>query len=379
MPKILSVIGTRPEAIKMAPVILELNRQRSEHHIRSIVCVTAQHREMLDQVLELFGIVPDYDLNLMKENQTPLQVAASVLEQLESILRDEQPDWVLVQGDTTTVMSTAIAAFYSHVKVGHIEAGLRTNNRWQPFPEEINRRVASVVSELHFAPTERARQNLLRELVADETIHVTGNSVIDALLWVADREFAPERFGEIHSKLRDIEKYTNSGGRVIVVTAHRRENFGAPLVNICQALLQIAKRYGDALRIVYPVHLNPNVKEPVYRWLGQQENIILVPPLDYEPMVHLMKKAYLILTDSGGIQEEAPSLGIPVLVLRNVTERQEAIDAGTVKLIGTDANTIIEETIFLLEDKKKYQEMKRAINPYGDGRAAERIVKVIAN
>ena len=362
--KIISVFGTRPEAIKMAPVIRELAKYPDR--ITSKVCVTAQHRQMLDQVLELFDIHPDYDLDIMQESQTPTQVAASVLTQLEPVLQQEKPDWVLIQGDTTTTMAASVAAYYARVKVGHVEAGLRTHDKWQPFPEEINRRIAGVVADLHFAPTERSRQNLLREGIPNENILVTGNPVIDALHWVAEQPFD-----------HGIVGFNLQQARLILVTAHRRENFGKPLENICVALRKIAERYGDQVQIVYPVHLNPNVQEPVNRLLKGIDNITLLPPLDYLPLVWLMKQAYLVLTDSGGIQEEAPGLGKPVLILREVTERPEAVDAGTVKLVGTDRTSILDATIRLMEDAGEYQKMATAINPYGDGQAANRIVKAL--
>ena len=365
--KVLTIFGTRPEAIKLAPVIRELERQEGDGGLESIVCVTAQHRQMLDQVLELFGIVPDYDLNVMEGDQTPAQVAAAVLARLEPVLQAVGPDWVLVQGDTTTAAAASLAAFYARARVGHVEAGLRTHDKWQPFPEEINRRVAGVVADLHFAPTERARQNLLREGVPEERILVTGNPVIDALQWVAAQPLADGELGFDRQLLE-------GDGRLILVTAHRRENLGAPLENICLALGDLAERYAGRLRIVYPVHLNPNVWEPVHRLLGGLPNITLTPPLDYLPLVHLLKRAHLVLTDSGGIQEEAPGLGKPVLVLREVTERPEAVEAGTVRLVGTDRARVVAETVRLLEDEEAYARMARAVNPYGDGKAAGRIV-----
>ena len=368
--RVLSVFGTRPEAIKMAPVIRELER-RSQSGVESLVCVTGQHREMLDQVLELFGITPDYDLAVMEENQTLAGVAAAVLARLEPVLRQVKPDWVLVQGDTTTVAAASLAAFYARARVGHVEAGLRTYDKWQPFPEEINRRVAGVVADLHFAPTERSRQNLLREGIPAERILVTGNPVIDALHWVASLPSDGKLPGG------DLSTLAPPHARVILVTAHRRENLGRPLENICLALRELAARYGDALRIIYPVHLNPNVRGPVHQLLGEVPNIILLPPLDYLPLVHLMRRAHLVLTDSGGIQEEAPGLGKPVLVLRDVTERPEAVEAGTVRLVGTEQSRIVAETERLLEDPVEYQRMARAVNPYGDGHAAERIVDAL--
>ena len=367
--KILSIFGTRPEAIKMAPVIRELAKYPSR--IASKVCVTAQHREMLDQVLDLFDITPDYDLDLMQKGQSPTQVASLVLAKLEPILLKEKPDWVLVQGDTTTVMAAAIAAFYARVKVGHIEAGLRTHDKWQPFPEEINRMIAGVTADLHFAPTESSKSNLLQEGVPEENILVTGNTVIDALHWVADQPF------DLSSLSSPSFNFQPVNVKRILVTAHRRENLGEPLINICEALKEIAERYPDEVQIVYPVHLNPKVQEPVYKLLGDVPNIKLLPPLDYLPLVHLMKNSYFVLTDSGGIQEEAPGLGKPVLVLRDVTERPEAIKAGTVRLVGTNPKKIVSETIRLLEDEKHYCEMSQAINPYGDGHTAERIVDAL--
>lgn len=370
--KVLTVFGTRPEAIKLAPVIRAL-RKRSHVDTLSVqrvavkVCVTAQHRQMLDQVLRLFEITPDYDLNVMEDNQSPTQVASAVLARLESILQEEQPDWVLVQGDTTTVTAASLAAFYARVKVGHVEAGLRTHDKWQPFPEEINRRVAGAIADLHFAPTEGARQNLLCEGVPNEHIVVTGNPVIDALHWVAAQPF------DVATLRIERSIFERSDEKLILVTAHRRENFGEPLQNICRALREIAVAY-PAVQIVYPVHLNPNVWEPVHRYLDGIPNIALLPPLDYLPLVHLLKRSYLVLTDSGGLQEEAPSLGVPVLVLRDVTERPEAVKAGTVRVVGTDPHRIVGEVCRLLDDMAAYQAMAQAINPYGDGQASQRII-----
>ena len=384
--KILTIFGTRPEAIKLAPVIRELQRRSNDRDLQSLVCVTAQHREMLDQVLHLFGIEPDYDLDLMEKNQTPIQVASAILARLESILNKEKPDWILVQGDTTTVAAASLAAFYSRVKVGHVEAGLRTHDKWRPFPEEINRRVAGVIADMHFAPTERASENLIRENTPDEQIIVTDNPVIDALHWVATlspttevREFLKGAgIGEAmvkgaHRKPAD----SPSSPRLLLVTAHRRENFGQPLENICLALREIALHYDRDVRIVYSVHMNPNVWDMVHRLLGNVPNITLAQPLDYLHLVHLMKHSHLVLTDSGGIQEEAPSLGVPTLVLREVTERPEAVEAGTVRIIGTDREHIVAETERLLEDAQAYETMAQAANPYGDGHAAERIVGML--
>ena len=364
--KILSIIGTRPEAIKMAPVVKEL--ERHPDRIVSRVCVTAQHRQMLDQVLSLFAIAPDHDLNVMAAGQSPTQVAAVVLTKLEPVLKAEQPDWVLVQGDTTTVLAAAIAAFYARIKIGHVEAGLRTHDKYQPFPEEINRRMASVAADLHFAPTAQSRNNLLREGIPAAGIRVTGNPVIDALQAVADRAYDPAA-----GPLRDIPW----NRRMILVTAHRRENFGAPLEEVCLALRDLAEAYPDDVQLVYPVHPNPKVQEPVRRLLGKTPGITLLEPLDYLPLVYLLKRSTLVLTDSGGLQEEAPGLGKPVLVLREVTERPEAVDAGTVRLMGTDRAKIVENARKLLDDPVEYQKMARAINPYGDGHAAGRIVQAL--
>ncbi|RKY05197.1 UDP-N-acetylglucosamine 2-epimerase (non-hydrolyzing) [Candidatus Poribacteria bacterium] len=366
--KVMCVLGTRPEAIKMAPVVMELRRRSG---VETIVCSTGQHRQMLDQVLNLFGIEPDFDLNVMSEAQTPSKVASMVLERIEPVLRDVRPDWVLVQGDTTTAAAAALAAFYNRSKVGHVEAGLRTRDKWQPFPEEINRRIVGVIADLHFAPTQRARENLLSETVPPDRILVTGNTVIDALLWVAGKPPSEEARKLIES----LE--LSEGTRLVLVTAHRRENHGEPLRRICEALRMIAERYGDSVRIVYPVHLNPNVWGPVHEMLEGIPNVKLLPPLDYEPMVRLMQRAYLILTDSGGLQEEAPALGVPVLVLRNTTERPEGIAAGTAKLVGTDVDRITSEAFRLLDDPEERGRMARAINPYGDGKASKRIVEAL--
>jgi UDP-N-acetylglucosamine 2-epimerase (non-hydrolysing) len=355
----------------MAPVIQCLEQTSG---VESIVCVTAQHRQMLDQVLELFAIKPHIDLDLMRPNQSLSQITAAIFTKLDPVIADLKPDWILAQGDTTTVMATALLAYYHRIRFGHVEAGLRTGDKWQPFPEEINRQVAGVVADLHFAPTEWSRQNLLRENIPAERIEVTGNPVIDALQSVA--RLPPT--AELNLLLEKIDLSSeDTNHKLIVVTAHRRENFGAPLEQVCEALKALAETYGDTLRIVYPVHLNPNVQEPVYRLLGAVPNIILLPPMDYRPLVHLLKHARLVLTDSGGLQEEAPGLGVPVLVLRQVTERPEGIQAGTVKLVGTDAQRIISETRRLLDDPQAHAAMAQAVNPYGDGRAAERIVSAI--
>ena len=381
--KVLTVIGTRPEAIKLAPVIRELERRAEASAIQSVVCSTAQHREMLDQVLEVFNIQPDYDLRVMEQDQTPVQVAASVLNRLEPVLRDERPDWVLVQGDTTTVMAAAIAAFYSRCKVGHVEAGLRSFDRWQPFPEEINRRLAGVVADLHFAPTELAQSNLIREGIPANQITVTGNTVVDALLWAVERPNQPS-IGDLLGRFR-ASGTTDSRSdaafdpqkRLILVTAHRRENFGKPIEDICHALKDIADSNRETVHVVYPVHRNPNIREPVHRILGGTDNVTLLEPVDYLSMVQLMKSAYLVLTDSGGIQEEAPTLSKPVLVLRNVTERPEAVEYGIARTLGTDRHRIVSEVNILLNDESAYRRMAQGASPYGDGKAAERIVALL--
>jgi UDP-N-acetylglucosamine 2-epimerase (non-hydrolysing) len=365
--KIITIFGTRPEAIKMAPVIKALQRRSDRCDVR--VCVTAQHRELLDQVLEVFDIRPDYDLKVMKERQTLSYLTASILSGLDPILQAEKPDWILVQGDTTTAMTGALAGFYHRIRVGHIEAGLRTGDRYSPYPEEVNRRIADQVSDLHFAPTERMKNNLLKEGFAPDTILVTGNTVIDALLDIVKRD-TPDREDTLQSQLKPDR-------RLIVVTAHRRENFGAPFEEICGAIRDLALKYTSSIQIVYPVHPNPHVKEQAYALLSGLENIILTSPMEYLPFAHLLKKTTLILTDSGGIQEEAPSLGVPVLVLRESTERPEGVDAGTLRIIGTDRRRIVEEASLLLDNPEEHARMARSANPYGDGHASERIVEAI--
>jgi len=366
--KVLAVFGTRPEVIKLAPVIRELRKYPDR--VMCKVCVTAQHRQMLDQMLQVFQIQPDYDLNIMQDNQSPSYVAARVLMGLEGVIQREKPDWVLVQGDTTTVAAAALAAYYAGVKVAHVEAGLRTGDKWRPFPEEINRRVVGAIADLHFAPTALARANLLREGVAPEAVVVTGNPVIDALRWIAAQPPSPAAV-ELLARAG-----VPGGRRLVLVTAHRRESFGAGILALCQALAELAEGFPE-LMILYPVHPNPNVHQPVYQILGRIPNIMLTEPLDYATLVHIMAQAVLVLTDSGGIQEEAPSLGKPVLVLREVTERPEAIQAGTARLVGTDPQRIVSETVRLLTDPAEYNRMARAVNPYGDGRAAERIVSAL--
>lgn len=360
--KVLSVFGTRPEAIKMAPVVRQLELLGGR--VESVVCVTGQHRQMLDQVLNLFDIKPQFDLDLMRENQTLAETTASILSGLDRVIVAVKPDWVLTQGDTTTAMVGMLAAFYRGVKAGHVEAGLRTWDKRHPFPEEINRKIADSVCDLHFAPTETARQNLLKEGIDGASIHVTGNTVIDALLDVASR-----RFDWSTGPLAEIPR----SRRIILVTAHRRESFGDPFRRICEALRTIAAR-GD-VEIVYPVHLNPNVRAVAHELLSDSANVMLIEPLDYLPMVHLMKESYLVLTDSGGLQEEAPGLGKPVLVMREATERPEGITAGTVRLVGTEPTRIVNEVTKLLDETSEYELMARAVNPYGDGKASARIVQ----
>ncbi|HUV94366.1 MAG TPA: UDP-N-acetylglucosamine 2-epimerase (non-hydrolyzing) [Anaerolineae bacterium] len=361
--RVLTVFGTRPEAIKLAPVIAELRRHPEDVDCR--LCVTAQHREMLDQVLRVFDLRPDYDLNIMVPGQTLAEVTCLVLRGIEQVLCATRPNLVLVQGDTSTVFATSLAAYYHHTPVGHVEAGLRTGDKHRPFPEEMNRRLTSALADLHFAPTETARRNLLREGVRDGQIVVTGNTVIDALLDVTARPF---QFTE--------PPLTSLGGRVVLITAHRRESFGEPLRSICRAIVRLAARFSE-ISFVYPVHLNPRVQSVAGELLSGIHNVLLTKPLDYLPFAHLLKRAELILTDSGGIQEEAPALGKPVLVLREVTERQEAIEAGGARLVGTDEEKIVSETTRLLCDRDAYQRMASAPNPFGDGRAAERIVNFI--
>ncbi len=367
--KVLSVFGTRPEAVKMAPVVKAL---KNTPGIESVVCVTAQHREMLDQVLDLFQIRPDFDLNLMRPDQSLSSLTAHILENLAPVIQAVDPDWVLVQGDTTTVMAAALLSYYQHVRVGHVEAGLRTGDKWQPFPEEMNRKISGVLADLHFAPTQHSRENLLREGVPDWRIKVTGNPVIDSLREITQRPAPPE----VTAFLQANQIYPG-GKQLVLITAHRRENFGAPLEQICAALRSLAQQTADRLHFVYPVHLNPNVKDVVYRTLEGIPNLSLLPPLGYLPLIHLMKNAVLVLTDSGGIQEEATALGIPTLVLRRTTERPEGVTAGVLKLVGTDRETIEKEAMYLLDNEQAYQSMSKAKNPFGDGHAAERIVTAL--
>jgi UDP-N-acetylglucosamine 2-epimerase (non-hydrolysing) len=363
--KILIVFGTRPEAIKLCPVFLNL-RQSRQFEVR--VCVTAQHRSMLDQVLAAFEVKPDYDLDLMQPGQTLAQITARILAALEPVIKAGQPDMLIVQGDTTTTLAGALAAFYQHVPVGHVEAGLRTGDLAQPFPEEMNRVVATRLATLHFAPTETAQRNLLAEGIDQRRISVTGNSGIDAVLYVRDALTAGRLPGGTWPQL-------DSSRKLIVVTAHRRESFGAGFGHICEALARLARR--DDIQLVYPVHRNPNVMDPVYRQLDGLANVFLLEPLDYVSFVDLMRRAYLLITDSGGVQEEGPSLGKPILVMREKTERPEAVAAGTVKLVGTDADRIVTEATRLLDDEAESMRMARIHNPYGDGRASDRIRQAI--
>jgi UDP-N-acetylglucosamine 2-epimerase (non-hydrolysing) len=363
--KVLTVFGTRPEAIKMAPVVTALAAQPET--FESVVCVTAQHREMLDQVLELFQIRPQYDLNLMKPNQDLFQITTNVLMGMKQVLETEQPDIVLVHGDTTTTMATTLAAFYLRIPVGHVEAGLRTWDKYYPFPEEINRVVTDSIATLYFAPTDGSRQNLLKSGAPDAQIVLTGNTVIDALFYTL-KNASPESF--------QLPISLNDSKRLILVTVHRRENFGQPMTEICRALKEIVEGYSD-VEMVIPVHPNPNVRGVVHEMLGEVPGIHLIEPLDYEPFCRLMEHATIILTDSGGIQEEAPSLSKPVLVLRDETERPEAVEMGTVKLVGPHYERILSETRLLLDDPSAYQAMSHAANPYGDGKASERILQAL--
>jgi UDP-N-acetylglucosamine 2-epimerase (non-hydrolysing) len=365
---VLSIFGTRPEAIKMAPVVKAL--AAVPERVRSVVCVTGQHRQMLDQVLELFQIRPDLDLQLMRPNQSLSQLTGLLFEQLDRVMQETKPDWVLAQGDTTTVMVTAMVAFYHRIRFGHVEAGLRTGDLYRPFPEEVNRRVADLVAAAYFAPTEGARQALLAEKCDPATIHVTGNTVIDALLDVAARPFDWHATATLPQLPPE--------ARLVLVTAHRRESFGAPFRELCLALRDLAERFAaERVHFLYPVHLNPNVRQPVKELLAGLTNVPLIEPVDYFTMVHLMKRAELVLTDSGGVQEEAPSFGVPVLVRRDTTERPEGVTAGVAKLVGTTRATIVSEAAALLGDAAARARWPRGHNPYGDGHAAQRIVDVL--
>lgn len=370
MIKIFTVFGTRPEAIKLAPVIKALEKYKNQ--LDSVVCITSQHREMLDQVLRVFGIKPHYDLNIMKPGQSVTDLTTSVLNKMGEVLIAERPSLILVQGDTTTTLGASLAAFYEKIKVGHVEAGLRTFDKYQPYPEEMNRRLTSVLCDYHFAPTEKARENLISEGIDEHNIIVTGNTGIDALFMTLARlkeyPYKNRLFCEVLPKL--------DGKRLVLVTAHRRENFGLIFEEICKSIVEIIKRNSDVF-VIFPVHLNPNIKVPANKFLGGYDRIMLIEPLEYEPFVQLLDKAYLILTDSGGIQEEAPSLGKPVLVMRNVTERPEAIEAGTARLVGTKADVIVGEVQKLLDNRVEYEKMSKVRNPFGDGKAGDRIVKHI--
>ena len=374
MKKILLVFGTRPEAIKMAPLVKEF--QKDTEHFETKVCVTAQHRQMLDQVLEVFGITPDYDLNIMAPNQDLYDITSKVLLGLRDVLKDFAPDVVLVHGDTTTSMAASLAAFYRQIAVAHVEAGLRTYDMLSPWPEEMNRQVTDRICTYYFAPTGQSRQNLLRENIEEKKIFVTGNSVIDALLMAVDIIATKTGMEEqIHKEIQE-KGYTVGERDYILVTGHRRENFGEGFLHICKAIRELASKYPD-IDIVYPVHLNPNVQKPVYELLSGLDNVFLISPLDYLPFIYAMQHSILLLTDSGGVQEEAPSLGKPVLVMRNTTERPEAVEAGTEKLVGTDAETIVGNVVELLRNKELYKRMSETHNPYGDGQACERIVNAL--
>ena len=364
--RVMTIFGTRPEAIKMAPLVKEL--EKNSDRIESIVCVTAQHREMLDQVLKIFDITPDYDLNIMHDRQTLVGIATRALEGLDEVIKKVEPDIVLVHGDTSTTFAGSLAAYYNRTAVGHVEAGLRTYDKYFPFPEEINRRITGVIADMHFAPTQRNYNNLVSENTDPAKIYITGNTVIDALKTTVRDDYV---FADEGLKSLDWENK-----RVIVMTAHRRENLGEPLRNICRAVLRIVNEFED-VQVVYPVHLNPAVRETVFEILGGHDRIKLIDPVNADELHNSIKRGYLVLTDSGGLQEEAPSLGKPVLVLRNETERPEAVDAGTVKIAGVDEKNIYKMTKELLTDSEEYSKMAKAVNPYGDGHASERIVKAI--
>jgi UDP-N-acetylglucosamine 2-epimerase (non-hydrolysing) len=368
--RILIVFGTRPEAIKMAPLVLAL---RKNERFECKVCVTAQHREMLDQVLELFEIIPDYDLDLMKPRQSLTDITSAILFGLSPIFAEFRPEYVLVHGDTATTLSTSIAAYYHQIKVGHVEAGLRTGNIYSPWPEEGNRKLTGAIANVHFAPTKNSKQNLLNENISNDQIVVTGNTVIDALLGVIDRLKVNT---DLSASLAKQFEFLNKNKRLVLITGHRRESFGRGFERICEAIARTARAYPD-VEFVYPMHLNPNVREPVNKFLRDLPNVFLIEPLDYLPFVYLMNRSYVLLTDSGGIQEEAPSLGKPVLVMRDTTERPEAIDAGTVKLVGTQTEAIFDELSTLLVNNEAYKKMSFAHNPYGDGRACERILDAL--
>lgn len=371
MKKILFVFGTRPEAIKMIPVIKQMQDAGCKMQVK--ICVTAQHRNLLDEVLDIFQVTPDYDLNIMTENQSLFQITISVLRHLEPILKKEKPDMVLVHGDTTTTFAAALASYYLKIPIGHVEAGLRSYDKFNPYPEEINRRLTDAISDIYFCPTLTAKQALLKENINTKNIFITGNTVIDALYMILKKK---HEFQNPTLKIFFNSQLSTLNSQLILVTAHRRENFGKPIENICNAIKKIVGEFPDC-KIVYPVHPNPNIKIPVHKILGHLENVYLVPPLNYPDFANLIKISYLILTDSGGLQEEAPSLGKPVLVMRCVTERQEAVVSGTVKLVGTDEKIIFKEAKKLLTDKKEYNKIAKSTNPYGDGFAAKRTVDFI--
>lgn len=378
------VFGTRPEAIKMAPLVKEL--KKDEEHFKTIVCVTGQHREMLDQVLQIFEIVPDYDLNIMKQGQDLYDVTSRVLIGMRDILREVSPDIVLVHGDTTTSTAAALASFYQQIPVGHVEAGLRTHNIYSPWPEEMNRQITGRIASFDFAPTPLSKENLLKENVDEGKITVTGNTVIDALYWVVDKIKNDHKLNaELKELLRHAGYDTNrleNGKRLVLITGHRRENFGDGFIHMCTAIKDLTRKYPD-VDFVYPMHLNPNVRKPIHEVFGENlenlGNMFFIEPLEYLSFVYLMEQSFIVLTDSGGIQEEAPGLGKPVLVMRDTTERPEALDAGTVKLVGTDYNRIVTEVSTLLDNKTSYEKMSHAVNPYGDGKACGRILKVLMN
>lgn len=378
------VFGTRPEAIKMAPLVKEL--KKDEEHFKTIVCVTGQHREMLDQVLQIFEIVPDYDLNIMKQGQDLYDVTSRVLIGMRDILREVSPDIVLVHGDTTTSTAAALASFYQQIPVGHVEAGLRTHNIYSPWPEEMNRQITGRIASFDFAPTPLSKENLLKENVDESKITVTGNTVIDALYWVVDKIKNDKKLNaELKELLRHAGYDTNrleNGKRLVLITGHRRENFGDGFIHMCTAIKDLTQKYPD-VDFVYPMHLNPNVRKPIHEVFGENlenlGNMFFIEPLEYLSFVYLMEQSFIVLTDSGGIQEEAPGLGKPVLVMRDTTERPEALEAGTVKLVGTDYNRIVTEVSTLLDNKTSYEKMSHAVNPYGDGKACGRILKVLMN
>ena len=379
MKKIMLVFGTRPEAIKMAPLVKEF--QKHPEDFETVVCVTGQHREMLDQVLHIFDIRPDYDLNIMKQGQDLYDVTARVLTGMRDVLKEVSPDIVLVHGDTTTSTAAALAAFYQQIPVGHVEAGLRTYNIYSPWPEEMNRQITGRIATYHFAPTQLSKSNLLKENVSEDKITVTGNTVIDALYWVVNKIKSDKKLdAELEAILKDAGYDVNrlaDGRKLVLITGHRRENFGDGFINMCTAIKDLTQKYPD-VDFVYPMHLNPNVRKPIHEVFGEDlsnlGNMFFIEPLEYLSFVYLMEKSDIVLTDSGGIQEEAPGLGKPVLVMRDTTERPEALDAGTVKLVGTDYDKIVDSVSELLDDKKAYEKMSKAVNPYGDGKACGRIV-----